>query len=264
MRKMTFVMTFLLFLLAVFLLSPPVQVGAYTKGAGMVATAHDFTFDVDGHNHTGYTEVGLCTFCHTPHKAYQTRLLWNHTLPPQDYTWDITNTQGGTPLTVIAGGSAGWSGPSKLCLSCHDGSVAVGDIAWFDEGPHSGAGNEVNTKKISDTAFQVGVGGDMKGNHPVAVPYPYLGATNTYHGVTTGAGVDLTDWLPSAGTGIRLFHDNGTLVSAGAVAGQTGIECSSCHDPHNGPQAIGDMFLRGNLTGNDANYICLKCHKKAG
>ena len=62
-------------------------------------------------------------------------------------------------------------------------------------------------------------------------------------------------------------HDEARLggagnVAAGAQVGQTGIECSSCHDPHNGVQVLDEFFLRGTLTGNDTNYICLKCHVK--
>ena len=55
-----------------------------------------------------------------------------------------------------------------------------------------------------------------------------------------------------------------TQKVAGATAGSTGIECSSCHDPHN-KQAVDDLFLRGTLTGNTGGptgYICLKCHQK--
>jgi predicted CXXCH cytochrome family protein len=41
------------------------------------------------------------------------------------------------------------------------------------------------------------------------------------------------------------------------------MECSSCHDPHNTPGKVLDVYLlRGTLTGNDTNYICLKCHAK--
>ena len=105
----------------------------------------------------------------------------------------------------------------------------------------------------------------MAGNHPVAMPYPLGNAPGSYNGVTTGASAVLSEWVgdPTA-NGIRLFTDNGTLKVAGTTPGQTGIECSSCHDPHN-KQAVDDLFLRGTLTGNTGGptgYICLKCHQK--
>jgi hypothetical protein len=98
----------------------------------------------------------------------------------------------------------------------------------------------------------------------VAHPFPFNGAPSTYNGTTSGPTVVASGWQadPSL-NGIRLFNDDGAgNVSAGAVAGATGIECSSCHDPHNGSQVQDVFFLRGTLTGNDTNYICLKCHSK--
>ena len=76
----------------------------------------------------------------------------------------------------------------------------------------------------------------------------------------------MNEWQADPTTnGIRLFTDVGGSVTAGATAGKTGIECSSCHDPHNGVGKVpttSDFFLRGEMTGNSATYICLKCHKK--
>lgn len=233
--------------------------GPSTAGAvgGLAGTPHDFS------NAGMNTQpVGLCTFCHTPHRAYSTRLLWNHTLSSNTFSWsDATSTMGGTQLPANV---ATWTGPSKNCLSCHDGSVAIGDIAWFSEASWNGV-NAINPDKHAPSTdpFNVGWQGNMSGNHPVAVPYPINNTANTYNGITTGSNVIVSDFKadPTSG-GIRLFHDNAGSADAGAVAGKTGIECSSCHDPHNGPTAIGDEFLRGNMEGNDSNYICLKCHSK--
>jgi hypothetical protein len=209
--------------------------------------------------------IGLCTFCHTPHRAQQTRLLWNHTLSALSYSWsDTTSTTNGTPLPTF---DSNWQGVSKNCLSCHDGTVAIGDVAWFDKqvptaplfaDQHSAAGDPYLI------TFNAPGTGDMAGNHPVAHPFPFGGAVGTYNSVTSGAEVPASGWVadPTSG-GIRLFNDDGSgNVSAGAVAGQTGIECSSCHDPHNGSQVLGPYFLRGTLTGSDNQYICLKCHQK--
>jgi hypothetical protein len=152
-------------------------------------------------------------------------------------------------------------------LSCHDGTVAVGDIAWWNEGKPSSLDN---TRHQWPSAFNIGardgVAGSMKGNHPVAMPYPYLNANNAYNGVTTGAGATLTEWQATPLSPIRVFNDDGAgNISAGPVALKTGIECSSCHDPHN-KASVDDLFLRGTLggstSGTGATYICLKCHIK--
>jgi hypothetical protein len=97
----------------------------------------------------------------------------------------------------------------------------------------------------------------------VAFPYPYNNSPNSYNGVTTGNQVILGEFVadPTASQ-IRLFNDEGATVSAGPVSGHTGMECSTCHDAHNGP-TVQDLYLiRGKLGGSDSNYLCLKCHNK--
>jgi len=246
---------------------------------GLAGSPHDFTLtvgatavpnagtDADGNP---ISEVGLCTFCHTPHRAQQTKLLWNHTLSANTFSWsDATETTAGTTLPAMNGQT--YNGVSTKCLSCHDGSVAVGDVAWFFEQQHSGA-NAINTFKMGDdgepfvmTGGGVAGSGDLAGNHPIGVPYPYQNVVNTYNGNPTGSAAILTEWQadPSSISNVRLFHDTGTEKVAGASTGITGIECSSCHDPHN-KQAVADMFLRGQLVGatQASGYLCLQCHVK--
>lgn len=241
------------FLGAMMLASAPFSSWAL-PGDGIATTAHDFS--VAGAASTG--GVGLCTFCHTPHKATTTLLLWNHALTINSFSWDVARTTAGTTFPTFAGDT--YKGPTARCLSCHDGSVAVGDIAWWNGGPPTAPLD--NTLHGAGDPFNVGLGGAMAGNHPVAMPYPYQQSASTYNGVTTGAGFVSTEWQTDPTTlNIRLFNDNLGDIAAGPVAGQTGIECSSCHDPHN-KASVDVFFLRGNLTGNDTNYICLKCHIK--
>ena len=225
-------------------------------GTGLAGSAHDFTGEAT-------RTVGLCTFCHTPHRAQQTKLLWNHTLSSLTYSWsDTTVTTGGTPLPVF---DASWQGISKNCLSCHDGTVAIGDVAWFAEASQqlSNTRHDNPSDAALITFFNSG-SGDLRGNHPVAHPFPFQAQASTYNGVTTGAPAVGSGWQADPQSlGIRLFSDDGSgNISAGAVTGQTGIECSSCHDPHNGNTVVENYFLRGTLTGSNTEYICLKCHVK--
>ncbi len=233
------------------------QGGSATPGSGIAGSAHDFTGG--GALPAPSTAVGLCTYCHTPHKALSTLLLWNHTLSTNSFTWDVTSTTAGTQFPTIKGDT--YNGSTAKCLSCHDGSVAIGDIAWFMEGKPA----ILDSTKHSSGEFNIGPGGNMAGNHPVAMPYPFNNVKNTYNLVTTGNAIVLTEWQsdPTA-LNIRLFNDvdgTGKNISAGPLALHTGIECSSCHDPHN-KTAVEDLFLRGLLTGNTTDYICLKCHIK--
>jgi hypothetical protein len=292
----------------------------YTGGAGMQDTPHDFVVPDHAEEFgvpTGFTNpskstegrtfevgrpgaVGLCTFCHTAHKGIQTSLLWNHTLSSNSFDWtDADQTVGGTALPSNIDS---WAGSSKLCLSCHDGSVAIGELAWFQGAIKTGTATPPSypTQKVSggvdNTAedelsehakYQVtGAAGNMNGNHPVAVPYPWGGAKNTYNSIQTGAGVVLGEFVSDPTVDdIRLYTMSGggqvvVAIDSSHAGTDVGMECGSCHDPHNGPAVDPDpitnrpRFLRGTIFGDgpggsnnfagvgDDDYLCVKCHKK--
>ena len=69
----------------------------------------------------------VCVFCHVPHGATVSPLsdtpLWSRTLPSQTYTtYASTTMKLGYSLFQP-------SGSSRLCLSCHDGTIALGSYA---------------------------------------------------------------------------------------------------------------------------------------
>ena len=181
--------------------------------------------------------------------------MWNRALVTTTYSWTDPQTTGGTNYPTFAGDT--YKGISSKCLSCHDGSVSVGLVGHWNAGSNVDFGNGPVTG-----VFLIASGGSLDGNHPVAMPFPYLNAANTYNGSTNGAEAVLSGWQNPVDPDIRLFNDDGLgNISAGAAIGQTGIECTSCHDVHNGPAATGDFLLRGDL-GGEADYICTKCHDK--
>lgn len=239
----------------ILLFSLPACRAQYTPGTGIAGSPHDFSG-----KSAGNVTTGTCTFCHTPHRAIKTRLVWNHTLPARSYSWgpDFTVTDAGTPLPVIG---QDWPGPTRFCLSCHDGSVAIGDVAWFNKQAWNGS-NVIDTTKVTlgiNPPFTIEEFlKDMIGNHPVAAPYPYLRQRNTYNGVMTGAGIRMDRYVSnpttSSGGRIRLFRNVGTDVQAGAAAGITGIECSTCHGVHNERGVVRKAPL---LRSDD---ICKECH----
>jgi hypothetical protein len=252
-------------------LALPTLASAQTIGAGLLGTLHDFASGTgDGLQYqttqlggAGANSVGLCTFCHTPHSAATTQLLWNHSMSANSFSWDAATTTGGTNYAKLG---PTYTGPTVKCLSCHDGTVAVGDVSLY-----KAAKAVYNTFKITDPMFMISTGSSLKGNHPVGMPYPLGGAAGTYNGITTGANVTLTEFqstpVNAAGLStVKLYNDTGTTTAAiagGAVAGKSGIECSSCHDPHN-KAATDDLFLRAKLAGSASGdgYICLQCHIK--
>jgi hypothetical protein len=268
----------------------------YTPGAGITGTPHDWATDGAGNTKTtsvyqwldskgnittyntgtpyidpttgvqGKTTltIGLCTKCHTPHQAKSTNLLWNHTLTTNTFTWDQPATTAGTTYPSFKGDT--YKGPTTKCLSCHDGSLASTDGIWFNRQVISGA-KYVAAPGSLDSGHEVASStGNMSGTHPVAMPYPYGNVSNTYNGTFNGSATIWAEFIgdPQA-DGIRLFNDaaNDGVITAGALAGKTGIECTSCHDVHNGAQTKDLLLLRGMNSGGTAQgYLCTKCHAK--
>jgi len=280
---------------------------ASSGGAGIYNTRHDFAvrsnfLGAQTLNPGVVNQVGQCSFCHTPHSAQSSLLLWNKSPSTNTFTWDdaSTGTTGGTAWASMDGST--YKGPTAKCLACHDGSVAIGDVSMYKA--KAGTYNtflvgdqptDFGTKTWASTdarpQYKIGAGGNLNGTHPVGMPYPnQVGAT--YNGVTTGTSVVLGEFQPlsvahqvtgsSLGGGlssssaapvasgggnqaslIKLYVDDGQNIVAGATAGITGMECSTCHDPHN-KQTVDDWLLRGQNQGSTqaGGYICLQCHIK--
>jgi predicted CXXCH cytochrome family protein len=206
----------------------PIALAAGIASAGVSGSSHDLSGSAPGGQ--------LCIACHTPHQANSTQFLWNHTLSSNSFSWsDMVETTGGTTLPTNI---KTWSGSSKNCLSCHDGTVEVGNTY-----------NPASTWDATKIAGVYKIGPDLKGTHPVAVPYPNNTTKNTYNGITTGDLVTLADYKASPAK-VKLFRD----PTGGAD--NYGIECASCHEPHSTTYAD---FLRDSPTGS---ALCLDCHSK--
>jgi predicted CXXCH cytochrome family protein len=265
---------------------------AATPGAGITGTKHDWSgtnatsllqwLDASGNTTTYNTgtpyidpatgkqgkvsvTIGQCTKCHTPHQAKSTLLLWNHTLQSTAYKWDDPKTTAGTDYATFQGDT--YKGPTTKCLSCHDGLMASTDGMWFNR-QFVASSKYVAPPGALNSGHEVSEGANISKTHPVAMPYPLNGASNTYNFVRNGAQIEPTEWVadPMAANKIRLYNDDGAgNVTAGGVAGKTGIECSSCHDVHNGARVKDVMLLTGQLAGADrapGGYICTQCHLK--
>lgn len=210
--------------------------------AGWAAGPGDAIAAISGSDHdfTGKGTDQLCLTCHTPHFGASTRLLWNHQLSSASFSWeDTTTTTGGTALPTNI---KTWSGSTKNCLSCHDGTVAVGTL-YHDGYTYTGSA----PPKITATTVS---GQNLQGTHPVAIPYPYGGLKNSYNQSTTGDLALLSGWN-SIPVDVKLFTDPNFSAPS-----NRGLECASCHDPHGTPNPD---FLRAPLAGS---AICLRCHVK--
>jgi predicted CXXCH cytochrome family protein len=187
------------------------------------------------------------------HHAGSDLLLWAHTLSSETITFGTkASTYAGTDLSTVTITSAS-EGNTKLCLSCHDGTVAVGDRTLLQGTTVITAADwatPTGTFLTGEVVIPTGTAGSLSlsRTHPVRVPYQ----GQTYNSVTSQAVVaGYQGFTPASGNissvgGAMLFKDSG---------GGWGLECGTCHNPHSaGPGPL----LRPNTSGS----ICTDCHIK--
>ena len=196
--------------------------------AAIEGSAHDFTSD-SGSLYTGNSE--LCNICHVPHNGIQTSIgpLWNHT-PSTVTSWTAYDDPNGTIDALDL--DANLSGVSRLCLSCHDGTVAVDS---FGTSPTTTV-----TLASTDSGY---VGTDLSDDHPVGF---------TYDATLVAADSELTA-VTAAGTPQA---NVGTLPLFGKTTNDQ-MECATCHEPHN--NGLGSKLLR---IDNAMSALCTTCHTK--
>lgn len=205
--------------------------------AGIVGSPHDLRVYLGLGNDTQ-----VCIVCHTPHDAdanQQTSTpvaeapLWNHTVTTATFTMYGDN---GT-LQAIEDPQP--TGASLLCLSCHDGTVAVDD---YDGGLNI-AGPITNLE-----TFYLGT--DLRGKHPISILYDNL-TDPMLHAPTNPVTIGGYD----DGMGTVLPIRNGTVSSLMLFNGK--VQCNSCHDVHNTFVATPVALLRISTVGSS---LCLTCH----
>lgn len=203
------------------------------EAQGMLASKHNLSITGPGPVRA-VSETQVCVFCHTPHNASPAQPLWNRQLSGQTYTPYASGS-----LQATVGQPNGYS---RLCLSCHDGTIAIGSV-------HN-LGGQSATIQMTGTgaggvmpAGQTLIGTNLTNDHPVSFVF------NASLSAVDGELVS-----PSTLTGpIRLYEGttSGTLDS---------VQCTTCHDPH---LTVNPKFLKKSFTGRSDN-LCLTCHVKPG
>jgi len=216
------------------------------------------------------SETQVCVFCHTPHGATTSIAapLWNRSLSQATYTTYSSNSIEADASELAAGPG----GSSKLCLSCHDGTMAIDKVNVLGGASNptvamtglvgaSGAGRMPNA--TADTGFTRNLGTDLGNDHPISF---------TYNAALAAADGELR--TPDGSTvGTR---------TAGAAKPKMPLEdgqlqCATCHDPHLRDNTSGNgnaKFLRmnrfqagqplGGAFNTSTDIICLACHDKGG
>jgi hypothetical protein len=228
-------------------------------------------------------QYGVCVFCHTPHGAtLGITPLWNRKLSSATYK---TYTSSSLDAAVTMGGSLDQpGGSSKLCLSCHDGTLAIGNVnVMFGRGnpnftwqmpmegvqgytdtenllggkmPFGGYGAVSDVASAVNTGYTRDLGIDLTNDHPISVTYTaelaardgeLRNVDSNQKSVAVGTYYKLGQIIGIRSSGYR---PEAPLEPTGTVPGSKGqIQCAACHDPHlreTDPTVGNQKFLRLN------------------
>jgi predicted CXXCH cytochrome family protein len=190
---------------------------SFSYSQTIVGSDHDFK----SKNWNSSGEV--CIVCHTPHNSNTTVVdapLWNHQLST---VGTYTMYSSGTMQSV----SGQPDGSSKLCLSCHDGTVAMENYGGKTDGTNFMDGGKL-------------IGSSLSNSHPISITYDASLSTSD------GGLNDPT--ITQSGIG-------GTITTRMLISNK--LQCSSCHDVHNGA-GVEHLLVKSNA----GSALCVTCHKK--
>ena len=280
-------------------LAQPVPPGTVTIEENIKITKHNLSSS--GLGTVKSTETSeICVFCHTPHGANATAStikapIWNRNIDYQntqsytlyDNTWSFS-FEGQLNDTNKP------TGYSRLCLSCHDGTLAIGTVvnkpgsggylgatlgmSGVQSGGQMplGTGPGPNPELTGDTRY---LGTNLQNDHPISFRFDSDLATKTDTELVdpgnAPAGInDVTPLAPAGGykTGVKRYG------STDAPMVFENVQCTSCHNPHavtypkflRAPRlqnASESGFLPGGAGGPTpatGQIICLYCHNKPG
>ncbi|MBD1400674.1 hypothetical protein [Pelovirga terrestris] len=253
---------------------------------GIVGSAHDFTNNRDGsvaldaennlipNRDESWNYRGeICRVCHAPHdkgrtawsswgeEVGETGLLWNHALSQTaDYPMYASSSLEGEISNQVIG-------KSKLCLSCHDGTVALNAFDGQQDKPATDP-DAVLIQSFSN-GFTIGpgrTGSDndfLMGTHPISVAYA-AGFYDENPKVGRNGGLHIPDG--------QVFGNLVKMTGAPTVdmvLEQGMVQCHSCHDVHDSKDvnAVGTRLNRAGQglaenRGGDPSGLCLSCHNK--
>ncbi|MFZ4858570.1 MAG: cytochrome c3 family protein [Desulfuromonadaceae bacterium] len=234
-------------------------------GEGITGSLHDMNYSrISG---TPDEFKRACVFCHTPHnakndKTYTTNApLWNRVdttlTAPTPYTWAAPanaayEADGKTPKILIGDPLLG---PTRLCMGCHDGSIAV-----------DSHGSKTGLIKMPTTSKAYVK--DLTITHPIGFDYDAAYAARGVNELIPSTGHFITGavgqaFKTQAADRPAALTAGGKLISDTLYGGT--MTCASCHEVHNTNNAkpvvpgAYNYFLRAQEEGS---AICLSCHIK--
>ena len=242
-----------------------VAITATSAFAVITGSKHDLSVAQQGVTPGADAQDRICIYCHHPHNTvkaadiqgtFQYSPLWNRDVPASSRFSIYNNSAGSTNMMGdtssskhMMNGTPAVGGVSLLCMSCHDGVTALN--AYSDNNTFVGAGStaiatgstQTGTMATNTITGVASFGNDLSNHHPIGMVWSeVLG-----NGTTTGDDEIAATSATFANTSITI----GSVLTGGVM------ECSSCHDVHNGTSA--ERFL---WTTNNSSAFCLSCHLK--
>lgn len=239
----------------------------YTAGTGVVASPHNMNLYLplatSGAN-MGDNQRQVCKFCHTPHNAVSTgetgyNPLWNRAqsttqtflpyigLAPEDYMTDPSYLSQSETLQAVINPSDMMDGPSRLCMSCHDGTTAI-DSYSGKMGSFTPTSSQVVLAPLGVDPAGGDMGGNLMDDHPIGFSYSQVAAQDQF---IRPANVDIS-WIPAADRKCSKIEQ---VLYKGDK-----FTCASCHDVHNTAARTADRPLL--RVKNEGSKLCLTCHDK--
>jgi len=212
----------------------------------------------------------LCIFCHAPHHTYRVTTagavgtgplatadatylpLWNHTITQQVFTPYYNGSDApasgpkhaqsmdalGTPQgTFDRVGAA-----SLLCLSCHDGSIAVNEYGHNPQTPKSQSSGGVSITP----QYNIGQGGYLANHHPIGFLYDAV------------AGLDPEIFDSNTAVFDQTYDGGSNIVPVSNLLWAGKMECATCHAVHNTGNT-GEKLL---YVSDKNSNLCFSCHNK--
>ncbi len=191
------------------------------QAGSIQSTKHNLSITGSG-KHKVSTEDEICKFCHIRHQGMKRMsfrwMAGARSIKYTPYTSSTLHASPGQP-----------TGASRQCLSCHDGTIALGGLVSRPDDIQFGGG--LRTLPQGDS----NLGTDLSDDHPVSFVYD--------------SGLALSNpelqWPSALPEKIRLDKNNM-------------LQCTACHDPHDNRF---DKFL---VMSNQYSGLCTACHSIDG
>ncbi len=228
----------------------------------------------------------LCIFCHAPHHSYKLLgdtngtgpesatadfkylPLWNHKqtvasftqynpgpdAPDADLSMKGPQSVSGSLSTFVRVTSV-----SLLCLSCHDGSVAINEFGntWQDPRSRSGGGDYIDSEYAIGYAGPGGTIGYLQNHHPISFSYDAVSSFDLEILPMDVATYEHTpDAIYGAANQINVAVDQ--PIQNYLYGADHKMECATCHAVHNTGNT-GEKLL---YVSDQNSNLCFTCHWK--